>query len=163
MACCRCCCENCSVYFLLSLNILGSFLIMLILFFGLYDISTLKIYQILYLIFSLIIWIIQFGVYVAKLVLIIIGKLPNDYLHIIWICVNAPAALFLLIGFIYDIIKLFDGSLGLFLYAFIYWLFFAGFIIFSLLDYRHLQLQGILSNKAKNIETSVQELDMKLD
>ena len=158
-----CCHQNCCVYFVLSLNILGSFLILLILFFGLYDISILKVYQIFYFILALLTWILQFGVYTAKLVLILIGKLPNKYLHLSWFIINVPAAFCLVVGFICDIIKLIDGSLGLIIYAFIYWLFCAGFIVCSWLDYKHLDLQADLSNKKNNIEIDDKELSMKLD
>ena len=58
----------------------------------------------MYLVLDYIVWILLFCVYVAKLVLILIGQLPGKYVKLSWMVLNIPASVFFLIAFIFDLV-----------------------------------------------------------
>ena len=88
------CCKKFLVYFFLVLNIFISVVILLLLFLSTYDVDLLDWYQYLYLVVATIVWLLLFCLYVGKLVLIIIGKLPSKYLRLAWAVLNGPAIVF---------------------------------------------------------------------
>ena len=146
------CCKKCSVYTFLALNIFLSLIILLLLFLSTYDVIFLDWYQYIYLVLATIVWLLLFCTYVAKLVLIIIGKLPSKYLKLAWIVLNAPAFAFLLIGLIFDIVMYSKIEIAFIIYLIIYWLVSVLYIVFTLFDFFHIEYQIKLSENMANSE-----------
>ena len=138
--------EKYSVYINLIINIIISSIITSLLFFGLYDISLLILYQKIYLILSLLLWTCVLIIYINKLIMLLFGSLIYHNLIVIWFSINVPALLSLCIAFIYDIMQLFKRRVPLFLL-----LFYAIVIYFAIKDYYNISLQvKITDNKKKD-------------
>ena len=152
-------CTKFSVYFVLALNAFGSFIILFLICVCTYDISLLPAYKKLYLVLALIIWLLLFCIYIAKIVLIIIGKLPKKYLRIVFISINAPALLWILIGLIYDIVHLAKKNIDSVYYPLIYWLVTIGYLICTFFDFWHLKYQDQLSSKEEIIKETVNNIE----
>ena len=114
------CCKKGLVYTFLGLNIFLSFIINLLLWVCTYDITLLDWYQYIYLILAIIIWLLLFLTYVAKLVLILIRKLPSKYILLTWLVLNIPASVFFLIAFIFDLVMLKQDDINWSLYIIIF-------------------------------------------
>ena len=91
--------------------------------------------------------------YLGKLVLIIIGKLPSKYLKLTWIVLNAPPIVFLIIGFIFELVIYSNGDIGLIIYNIIYWIILVLFGVFSRFDFFLIKYQLILSGSLPIEET----------
>ena len=154
------CCSKFLVYFFLALNIFISLVILLLLFLSTYDVIFLDWYQYLYLVFATIVWLLLFCVYVGKLVLIIIGKLPpkfmkyTKYIKLVWIVLNGPAIIFLLIGFIFDLVMYSNDQIAFLIYNIIYWLIMVLYGLFAGFDFYHLKYQVFLFGNSLNEETN---------
>ena len=147
------CCTKFLVYFFLGLNIFISLVILLLLFLSTYDVDLLDWYQYLYLVLATIVWLLLFCLYIAKLVLILIGKLPSKYLKLAWIVLNGPAIIFLLIGFIFDLVMYSRDQIAFLIYNIIYWLIMVLFGVFTGFDFYHLKYQMFLSGNKIAEET----------
>ena len=124
-----------------SQAVITSFLI-----FGLYDISLLILYQKIYLILSLLLWICVLISYINKIVMLLFGSLNYKNLIVIWFSINVPALLSLCIAFIYDVMQLFKRRVPLLLLFF-----YAVVIYFAIKDYYNISLQvKITDNKKKD-------------
>ena len=128
--------EKYSVYLVLITNIIISLIITSLLLFGLYDISILKLYQKIYLILSLLIWVCLSITYITKLIMVLYSNLIYKNLIVIWFSINFPALISLIIAFIYDMTQLFKRNVPLLL-----WVLYAVIIYFTLNDYYHIKLQ----------------------
>ena len=147
------CCSKFLVYFFLALNIFISLVILLLLFLSTYDVVFLDWYQYIYLILATIVWLLLFCVYIAKLVLILIGKLPSKYLKLAWIVLNGPAIIFLLIGFIFDLVMYSQDQIAFLIYNIIYWIIMVLYGVFTGFDFYHLKYQKFLSENNMFEET----------
>ena len=150
-------CKKFLVYFFLALNIFITIVILLLLFLSTYDVQFLDWYQYLYLVLATTVWLLLFCVYVGKLVLILIGKLPSKYLKLAWIVLNGPAIVFLLIGFIFDIVMYCNRQINLLLYNILYWIILVIFGVFTAFDFFHIKYQLILSGYHFSEETQRNE------
>ena len=157
------CCRKFRVYFFIGFNIFISLLILLLLFLATYDVDFLNWYKYIYLILSTMVWLLLFCQYVAKLVLILIGKLPPKYLKLIWICLNVPAFVFFLIGFIFDLVMYSNNDIAYIIYNIIYWVFFILFGVFTVFDFFHIKYQIQLSEKAINNKANINKETIKED
>ena len=144
------CCKKALVYTFLGLNIFLSLLICFLLSLATYDTIFLDWYQYMYLVLAYIVWLLLFVVYVAKLVLILIGFLPTNYVKLAWMVLNIPASIFFLIAFIFDLVMfdqeeiLWDIYIIVFVLVFILFIVFTGFDFFLL----NLQIEMSLNNGA---------------
>ena len=144
------CCKKALVYTFLGLNIFLSLLICFLLSLATYDTIFLDWYQYMYLVLAYIVWLLLFVVYVAKLVLILIGFLPTNYVKLAWMVLNIPASFFFLIAFIFDLVMfdqeeiLWDIYIIVFVLVFILFIIFTGFDFFLL----NLQIEMSLNNGA---------------
>ena len=144
------CCKKALVYTFLGLNIFLSLLICFLLSLATYDTIFLDWYQYMYLVLAYIVWLLLFVVYVAKLVLILIGFLPTNYVKLAWMVLNIPALVFFLIAFIFDLVMfdqeeiLWDIYIIVFVLVFILFIIFTGFDFFLL----NLQIEMSLNNGA---------------
>ena len=110
------------MYIILTINFIGNILLTIILFISSRNIKILNSYQKLYLILSIILWIIICLFYLIKIITLIYAQITKKYFHMfkfevklkwIWGIINGCSYLFMLIGLIYDIICLFFVILGL--------------------------------------------------
>ena len=144
------CCKKALVYTFLGLNIFLSLLICFLLSLATYDTIFLDWYQYMYLVLAYIVWLLLFVVYIAKLVLILIGFLPTNYVKLAWMVLNIPASVFFLIAFIFDLVMfdqeeiLWDIYIIVFVLVFILFIVFTGFDFFLL----NLQIEMSLNNGA---------------
>ena len=144
------CCKKALVYTFLGLNIFLSLLICFLLSLATYDTIFLDWYQYMYLVLAYIVWLLLFVIYVAKLVLILIGFLPTNYVKLAWMVLNIPASVFFLIAFIFDLVMfdqeeiLWDIYIIVFVLVFILFIVFTGFDFFLL----NLQIEMSLNNGA---------------
>ena len=144
------CCKKALVYTFLGLNIFLSLLICFLLSLATYDTIFLDWYQYMYLVLAYIVWLLLFVVYIAKLVLILIGFLPTNYVKLAWMVLNIPASVFFLIAFIFDLVMfdqeeiLWDIYIIVFVLVFILFIIFTGFDFFLL----NLQIEMSLNNGA---------------
>ena len=135
------CCKKALVYTFLGLNIFLSFVINLLLYLATYDVIFLDWYQYMYLVFAVIIWLLLFCTYVAKLVLILIGKLPSKYVMLTWLVLNIPAIVFFFIAFIFDLVMKDQGFITWDIYIICFVLVFIFFLIFTGFDFFLIKLQ----------------------
>ena len=148
----NCCCikSKYCIYSVIFLNILMNLLILTILFLICYNISILNFFQILYLILSILIWILLLLYSFYKLFLIILGKtLEENILKKLWKIVNFPAFSIIGISLIYDLIRV-SSKNGLVWFLFYFLSFFFISIIFTFLtifDYFEIKNQVEISNK----------------
>ena len=144
------CCKKALVYTFLGLNIFLSLLICFLLSLATYDTIFLDWYQYMYLVLAYIVWLLLFVLYIAKLVLILIGFLPTNYVKLAWMVLNIPALVFFLIAFIFDLVMfdqeeiLWDIYIIVFVLVFILFIVFTGFDFFLL----NLQIEMSLNNGA---------------
>ena len=129
------CCKKGLVYTFLGLNIFLSLVINLLLYVSTYDVIFLDWYQYIYLILAIIIWVLLLFMYVAKLILIIIGKLPSKYVFLTWMVLNIPASAFFLIAFIFDLVMFGQNEISWDIYIIAFVLVFILFIIFTAFDF----------------------------
>ena len=144
------CCKKALVYTFLGLNIFLSLLICFLLSLATYDTIFLDWYQYMYLVLAYIVWLLLFVVYVAKLVLILIGFLPTNYVKLAWMVLNIPASVFFLIAFIFDLVMVDQEEILLDIYIIVFVLVFILFIIFTGFDFflLNLQIEMSLNNGA---------------
>ncbi len=144
------CCKKALVYTFLGLNIFLSLLICFLLSLATYDTIFLDWYQYMYLVLAYIVWLLLFVVYVAKLVLILIGFLPTNYVKLAWMVLNIPASVFFLIAFIFDLVMFDQEEILLDIYIIVFVLVFILFIIFTGFDFflLNLQIEMSLNNGA---------------
>ena len=155
--------SKCCIYSLLIGHILinGSFLAVLLL--SCYDIKILKPYQKIYLIISIITWIIIIISSIMKLFLIIFGKFSQAfYPKTIWLLTNIPAFLIIGIALIYDFFKVTSSSgiPGLFMYYFFTVIILTLIIISSIKDFCGIQSQIDISQHKVNIVSLQEENDI---
>ena len=159
MTCCGCVKSKSCIYSIILLNILMNLFILTILFLICYNISILNFFQILYLILSIIIWILLLLYSFYKFFLIILGKtLEENKLKKLWKTVNFPAFGIIVMSLIYDLLKV-SSKNGLlskivwFLFYFLTFFFFS--LIFTFLtvfDYFEIKNQvEIINKKSKAI------------
>ena len=144
------CCKKALVYTFLGLNIFLSLLICFLLSLATYDTIFLDWYQYMYLVLAYIVWLLLFVVYVAKLVLILIGFLPTNYVKLAWMVLNIPASVFFLIAFIFDLVMFDQEEILLDIYIIVFVLVFILFIVFTGFDFflLNLQIEMSLNNGA---------------
>ena len=144
------CCKKALVYTFLGLNIFLSLLICFLLSLATYDTIFLDWYQYMYLVLAYIVWLLLFVVYVAKLVLILIGFLPTNYVKLAWMVLNIPASVFFLIAFIFDLVMVDQEEILLDIYIIVFVLVFILFIVFTGFDFflLNLQIEMSLNNGA---------------
>ena len=135
------CCKKGLVYTFLGLNIFLSLVINLLLYVSTYDVIFLDWYQYIYLILAIIIWVLLLFMYVAKLILIIIGKLPSKYVFLTWMVLNIPASVFFLIAFIFDLVMFGQNEISWDIYIIAFVLVFILFIIFTAFDFFLIKIQ----------------------
>ena len=135
------CCKKGLVYTFLGLNIFLSLLICFFLSLGTYDTIFLDWYQYLYLVVAYIDWLLLFCTYVAKLVLILIGKLPTKYVRLTWMVLNIPASVFFLIAFIFDLVMLKQNEISWSIYVVVLAFIFLLFIVFTAFDFFLINIQ----------------------
>ena len=144
------CCKKGLVYTFLGLNIFLSLIINLLLWVCTYDITLLDWYQYIYLILAIIIWLLLFLTYVAKLVLILIRKLPSKYILLTWIVLNIPASVFFLIAFIFDLVMFKQDDINWSLYIIIFVVVFFVFIVFTGFDFFLIKIQIKMGDETDN-------------
>ena len=144
------CCKKALVYTFLGLNIFLSLLICFLLSLATYDTIFLDWYQYMYLVLAYIVWLLLFVVYIAKLVLILIGFLPTNYVKLAWMVLNIPASVFFLIAFIFDLVMFYQEEILWDIYIIVFVLVFILFIIFTGFDFflLNLQIEMSLNNGA---------------
>ena len=156
------CCKKGLVYTFLGLNIFLSLVINLLLYVSTYDVIFLDWYQYIYLILAIIIWVLLLFMYVAKLILIIIGKLPSKYVFLTWMVLNIPASVFFLIAFIFDLVMFGQNEISWDIYIIAFVLVFILFIIFTAFDFFLIKIQIQMGenngNKFNKIENNSNSL-----
>ena len=151
------CCKKGLVYTFLGLNIFLSLLICFFLSLGTYDTIFLDWYQYLYLVVAYIDWLLLFCTYVAKLVLILIGKLPTKYIRLTWMVLNIPASVFFLIAFIFDLVMLKQNEISWSIYVVVLAFIFLLFIVFTAFDFFliNIQIEMAENNGSKLNSTNI--------
>ena len=145
------CCKKGLVYTFLGLNIFLSFVINLLLYLATYDVIFLDWYQYMYLVFAVIIWLLLFCTYVAKLVLILIGKLPSEFIILItWMALNIPAIIFFIIAFIFDLVMYDQNEISWSIYIIAFVLIFILFLVFTGFDFFLIKIQYQMGENNKN-------------
>ena len=145
------CCKKGLVYTFLGLNIFLSFVINLLLYLATYDVIFLDWYQYMYLVFAVIIWLLLFCTYVAKLVLILIGKLPSKFIILItWMVLNIPAIIFFIIAFIFDLVMYDQNEISWSIYIIAFVLIFILFLVFTGFDFFLIKIQYQMGENNKN-------------
>ena len=145
------CCKKGLVYTFLGLNIFLSFVINLLLYLATYDVIFLDWYQYMYLVFAVIIWLLLFCTYVAKLVLILIGKLPSKFIILItWMALNIPAIIFFIIAFIFDLVMYDQNEISWSIYIIAFVLIFILFLVFTGFDFFLIKIQYQMGENNKN-------------
>ena len=129
------------------MNFIFNFLLFLIICISAGNSSILKPFQVCYLAFSVIIWLLLTLYHMLKLAVLIIFRLikyihlvknVQKYafiIHIFWLIVYGLAFLFMLIGFIYDIAMIIDGKISTIAYPVIYFVVCLVYAILSFFDY----------------------------
>ena len=140
-----CCCyrAKCCIYSLLIIYSLINLFILIILLLSCYDISILNFIQKVYLILTVINWILLLCYCFYKLYLIYFGKLSEEYSpKKIWKIVHLPGFIIIGIALIYDLFKVpaTSGVAGLVIY----------YLIFLIVDYCGIKSQIEMSlNKSE--------------
>lgn len=125
--------------------------------------SILKPFQICYLAFAIIIWLLLTLYHILKLSALIIFRIrnkPHDVssvqkyafmVHIFWIIVYGLAFLFMFVGFIYDIAMIINGKIAIIIYPVIYFVICFVYIILSFFDYifKEKAIYLIIKNRKK--------------
>ena len=157
------CCKKGLVYTFLALNIFLSVIINLLLYVSTYDITLLDWYQYIYLIFAIIIWVLLLFTYIAKLILICIGKLPSKYVLLTWMVLNIPAIAFFLIAFIFDLVMFGKKDIAWNLYIIVFVVVFFLFLVFTIFDFFLIKIQiKMVDEKNKNmLDNNIASLPVK--
>jgi len=158
-----------------SLNFVFNFLIFLILCISARNSSILKPFQVCYLAFAIIIWLLLTLYHILKLSALIIFRIrnkPHDVssvpkyafmVHIFWIIVYGLAFLFMFVGFIYDIAMIINGKIAIIIYPVIYFVICFVYVILSFFDYifKEKAIYLIIKNRKKGEipKNSVQDDD----
>ena len=151
---CLCCSKSkISIYFSIVMHIIINIFFLIVLILSTYNISILNWYQYIYLILSIIIWILLIIYSITKLFLIIFGKFSQNYSpKKLWLFIHIPALIIIGIALLYDLYKVTStsGIVGLLMYYFIMSLLFVLFITSSLIDFFGIQNQiDLAQNKLK--------------
>ena len=91
-----------------------------------------------------------FLTYVAKLVLILIRKLPSKYILLTWLVLNIPASVFFLIAFIFDLVMFKQDDINWSLYIIIFVVVFFVFIVFTGFDFFLIKIQIKMGDETDN-------------
>ena len=148
----RCCNLNsvCCVYTSLIGNTLINIFILVILLLSCYNILILNIIQKIYLIISILYWMVLLFYSFFKLFSVLLGKFSEQILQKRkWFYVHIPGYLILAIALIYDLIKMIiqSGIGGLLFYYTGFFFFCCIFVILTISDYYGIQGQLELSRK----------------
>ena len=143
------------IYALLIGHLLINIIFLFLLLISSYNFSILTLYQKIYLVISIIIWIILSLYSVIKLFAIILGKFSIIFSpKRLWKLIHIPAYIIIGIAAIYDLVKIPEtsGTPGVFIYYLLALIIYAIFIISAQLDLKGIQSQIDLSeNKMKFI------------
>lgn len=132
------------MYILLTINFIGNILLTTVLCISSRNIKILKAYQQLYLVLSIILWIVICFFYLAKLGALIYVKITKKHFNIfhlnkklkyVWIITNGSSYLIMLIGLIYDIVLLLKGEIASAIYPIIYFIICFIYLICSIIDF----------------------------
>ena len=141
-----------TIYGLLIGHILINLFFLFLLLISSYDFSILTFYQQIYLVLSIITWIVLSLYSIIKLFAIILGKFSTYLLpKKIWQFTHIPAYIIIGIASTYDFYKVpaTSGISGFFLYYFFAIIIYIIFIVSSLLDLKGIQSQIELSQNKK--------------
>ena len=138
-----------------SVNLIINLLLFVIICISARNSVILKPFQVLYLAFSIIIWLLITLYHILKMGLLIytrFKKLHDDFIivkyassiHLFRIIAYCCAFLFMFIGFIYDIVMIIDGKIATIVYPIIYFVVCFVYAILSSFNY-------ILKEKALNL------------
>ena len=143
------------IYALLISHLLINIIFLFLLLISSYNFSILTLYQKIYLVISIIIWIILSLYSIIKLFAIILGKFSIIFSpKRLWKLIHIPAYIIIGIAAIYDLVKIPETSRtpGLFIYYVLALIIYTIFIISAQLDLKGIQSQIDLSeNKMKFI------------
>lgn len=162
--CCVCLNSNCCIYTSLIGNILINILVLAILIIICYNITILNVLQQMYLIASIIIWLILIIYYIYKLIFIFLGKYSDEYYQKkIWKFVHFPPYIIIAIALIYDLVRVpfKSGSVGWLLYYILFFIICVFFVILCNFDFFGIRKQVELSNSKKKTYPLKEEKEMK--
>ena len=134
------------MYILLLINLIGNTLLTVVLLISSRNIRLLKGYQKLYLVLSIILWILICLIYVAKLLSLFYVKITKNFinrrksdvekkLRWIWFITNGCSYIFILIGLIYDIVLIIKGEISSVVFPIIYFIICFIYFICSVVDF----------------------------
>ena len=175
------------MYILLLINLIGNTLLTVVLLISSRNISLLNAYQKLYLVLSIILWILLCLIYLAKLLSLLYVKITKKFikrkrleietkLRWIWIITNGCSYLFMLIGLIYDMVLIIKGEISSVVFPIIYFIICFVYFICSVIDFffidtivRSICEIPIINNedkpnkKKENDQLDIEENKTKLD
>ena len=134
------------MYILLLINLIGNTLLTVVLLISSRNISLLNAYQKLYLVLSIILWILLCLIYLAKLLSLLYVKITKKFIKMrrleietklrwIWIITNGCSYLFMLIGLIYDMVLIIKGEISSVVFPIIYFIICFIYFICSVVDF----------------------------
>ena len=129
-----------------------------------YNITILNVLQQMYLIASIIIWLILIIYYIYKLIFIFLGKYSDEYYQKkIWKFVHFPPYIIIAIALIYDLVRVpfKSGSVGWLLYYILFFIICVFFVILCNFDFFGIRKQVELSNSKKKTYPLKEEKEMK--
>ena len=144
---CNYCCDvesKCGIYMTLIGNIIINIQFLAILILTSYNISILNLFQKIFLILSIINWIILPFYFIYKFFLIILGKFSDKYSpKKIWKIINIPGFIIIGISLIYDlfIVPTTSGFSGFILYYICFVIICSIFVILSIYDFFGIEKQ----------------------
>ena len=162
--CCVCLNSNCCIYASLIGNILINILFLTILIIICYNITILNVLQQMYLIASIIIWLILIIYYFYKLIYIFLGKYSDEYYQKkIWKFVHFPPYIIIAIALIYDLVRVpfKSGSVGWLFYYILFFIICVFFVILCNFDFFGIRKQVELSNSKNRRYPLKEEKEMK--
>ena len=118
----------------------------------------------MYLIASIIIWLILIIYYIYKLIFIFLGKYSDEYYQKkIWKFVHFPPYIIIAIALIYDLVRVpfKSGSVGWLLYYILFFIICVFFVILCNFDFFGIRKQVELSNSKKRTYPLKEEKEMK--
>ena len=161
---CYYCCDlksKCGIYMTLIGNIIINIQFLAILILTSYNISILNIFQKIFLILSIINWIILPIYYIYKFFLVILGKFSEKYSpKKFWKIINIPGFVIIGISLIYDlfIVPTTSGFSGFLMYYIFFVIKCTIFIILSIYDFFGIEKQiEISQNKLKKLSANKEE------
>ena len=164
--------EKILIFIFQSVNVIVNLLLFIIICISARNIKLLKPYQALYLVLSIIIWLIINLYCIAKLVFLIVYRIKKkEYLvpdleklifiaKLNWLIVFGIAFSFMFIGFIYDIAMIIKEKIATIIYPFIYFIVCFFYVILSYFDYYFCEKS--LNLIFRQMEHRPQESDVKL-